>query len=258
MNLKDDAEKLLGQYFTWLKDKTLLKNINDEWMEITTPHLDRHNDCLQIYLKKDGNNFLLTDDGYIIDDLTTSGCDLTTHKRKEILTSILNSFGVHLDQVNHQLMIHASEQDFPLKKHNLIQAMLAVSDLFYLNRPQIKSLFVEDITHWFESAKVRYFPMINLTGKSGFNHIFDFAIPKSQKFPERWIQTINNPSKQAVQEIVFKWLDTKDVRPESTLIAVLNDTSKSIPSNIIDAFRSYDLPTVLWSEKEKSLDLFVA
>jgi len=258
MNLKGETENLLEQYFKWLKDKTHLKNINNEWMEITTPHLDRHNDCLQIYLKRDGTNFLLTDDGYIIDDLANSGCDLTTQKRKEILTSILNSFGVHHDQVTHQLMIHASEHDFPLKKHNLIQAMLAVTDLFYLNRPQVKSLFVEDITHWFDATKVRYFPMINLTGKSGFNHIFDFGIPKSQKFPERLIQTITNPSKQAVQEAVFKWLDTKEVRPESKLITVLNDASKSISSNIIDAFQSYDVQTVLWSEREKSLDFFVA
>jgi hypothetical protein len=172
MNLNNDVQNLLGKYFDWLKDKTLLKNISNEWAEITTPHLDQHNDCLQIYLKRDGTNFLLTDDGYIIDDLKTSGCDLTTHKRKEILTTILNSFGVHLDLDTNRLTIHASEQDFPLKKHNLIQAMLAVDDIFYPNRSQVKSLFVEDIAHWFDSTKVR------------------------------------NPSKQAVQETVFKWLDT--------------------------------------------------
>ncbi len=127
MDPKDDAENLLKRYFDWLKDKTFLKSTGNEWVEITTPYLDRHNDCLQIYLKRNGTNILMTDDGYILDDLMSSGCDFTTRRRKELLTTILNSFGVQLDEENHQLIIHSSTQDFPLKKHNLIQAMLAVT-----------------------------------------------------------------------------------------------------------------------------------
>lgn len=258
MDLKNDAENLLKRYFDWLKDKTFLKTISDEWMEITTPYLDRHNDCLQIYLKKDGKNVLMTDDGYILDDLVSSGCDITTRRRKEILTAILNNFGVQLDEKNRQLTIHSSTQDFPLKKHNLIQAMLAINDLFYLARSQVKSLFVEDVTVWFDSSQVRFIPMVNFAGKSGFSHRFDFAIPKSKDSPERLVLTINNPTKQTAQEAVFKWIDTREVRPESKLVTLLNDLTKPISSNVIDAFQNYDLKTVLWSEKEKSLDIFVA
>jgi hypothetical protein len=258
MDLKDDAENLLKQYFDWLRDKTLLKAIDNEWVEITTPYLDRHNDCLQIYLRKDNTNFLLTDDGYILDDLMSSGCDLTTPRRKALLTTILNSFGVQLDEKNHHLTIHSSRQDFPFRKHNLIQAMLAVNDLFYLARSQVKNLFVEDVTHWFDFSQVRYIPMVSFPGKSGFNHRFDFAIPKSKNSPERLVQTINNPNKQTVLEAVFKWLDTREVRPESKLVTVLNDSSKAIPSNAIEAFEKYDLQTVLWSEKDKFCNVFVA
>ncbi len=258
MNLKKDSEALLKQYFNWLKDKTFLKEVNDEWIEITTPYLDRHNDCLQIYLRREGANFLLTDDGYILDDLNSSGCDLTTRRRKDLLTTILNSFGVQLDEKNQHLIVHSSMQDFPFKKHNLIQAMLAVNDLFCLARSEVKNLFVEDVTHWLDLSHVRYIPMVNFSGKSGFNHRFDFAIPKSENFPERLIQTINNPSKQTVQDAVFKWLDTRDVRPESTLVALINDSAKAVSSNAIEAFENYNLKTVLWSEKEKSRDIFAA
>ena len=258
MNLKDDAENLLKQYFHWLKDKTILKEINKEWIEITTPYLDRHNDCLQIYLKKEGSNFLLTDDGYIIDDLASSGCELTTGRRKELLTTVLNSFGVLLDEKNCQLTVLASEQDFPLKKHNLIQAMLAINDLFYLARSPVKNLFIEDVTNWLDFSQVRYIPMVNFAGKSGFNHRFDFAIPKSQNSPERLVQIVNNPTKKTVLEAVCKWMDTREIRPETKLITVLNDSSKEIPLNVIEAFQSYNLETVLWSEKQKSLDIFVA
>ncbi len=258
MDLKDDVENLLKGYFDWLKDKTVLKTLNDEWIEITTPYLDRHNDCLQIYIKKDGANFLMTDDGYIIDDLKMSGCDLITPRRKDLLSNILNSFGIQLDEKSHHLTIHSSAQDFPFKKHNLIQAMLAVNDLFYVARAQIKRLFVEDVTHWLDFSQVRYIPMVTFPGKSGFNHRFDFAIPKSPNFPERLVQTISNPNKQTVLEAVFKWLDTREVRPESQLVTVLNDSSKITPSNVLDAFTKYDLKTVLWSEKDKFQNIFVA
>ena len=128
MSLHDQIESLVKQYSDWLKDKTILRSIDDQWVQITTPFLDRHNDCLQIYAKREREGFLLTDDGYIINDLINSGCDLKSHKRPELLKITLNGFGVHLE--GDQLIIYSSSDDFSLKKHNLIQAMLAVNDLF--------------------------------------------------------------------------------------------------------------------------------
>jgi len=65
--MKDEIQVLIDKYYGWLKDKTVLKDIRD-WVEITTPYLDRHKDYLQIYTKKTDGHYLLTDDGYIILD----------------------------------------------------------------------------------------------------------------------------------------------------------------------------------------------
>lgn len=37
-----DIQRLLVAYHAWLESKTSLRQI-DQWMEITTPYLDRHN-----------------------------------------------------------------------------------------------------------------------------------------------------------------------------------------------------------------------
>ncbi len=66
MNLKEEIQKHNENYYRWLNAKTQIKEINSQWVEITTPYLDRHNDCLQIYAKKENDSYLLTDDGYII------------------------------------------------------------------------------------------------------------------------------------------------------------------------------------------------
>src|SRR5580704_11610613 len=125
-----EIEKLLRDYRDWLKDKTTLRQGNGSWVEITTPYLDRHNDALQIYARREKGGFVLTDDSYIIHDLETSGCKLDSQKRKDLLIMTLNGFGVKLNQ--NAIEVQATTENFPLRKHNLIQAMLAVNDLFYL------------------------------------------------------------------------------------------------------------------------------
>ena len=120
-----DIQNLLTTYYAWLKDKTELHQL-DQWVEITTPYLDRHNDYVQIYVKKTNGGFLLTDDGYTIDNLQQSGCKLDSRKRQVLLKMTLNGFGVKQD--GKALQIHASAENFASRKHNLIQAMLAVNE----------------------------------------------------------------------------------------------------------------------------------
>lgn len=254
---ENEIDVLIENYFKWLKDNTSTKLINDTWSEITTPYLDRHNDCLQIYAKKEDNKIILTDDGYIIDDLESSGCFLDSPRRIEILNTTLRGFGVSRD--NNQLIVNTSVDNFPQKKHDLIQAMLAVNDLFYLSKPQIQNLFLDDVVSWFDENDIRYVQKAKFTGKSGFDNMFDFSIPKSKKYSERLVQTITNPTKDNSLNLVFKWLDTKDERPtESVLYALLNDTDKAITSQVNEAFSNYGINVMPWSEKENFKELLAS
>lgn len=250
MNALDDVRRLIDDYGRWLKDKTVLREVGAEWVQVTTPHLDRHNDCLQFYVRREGHGYLLTDDGYIVNDLINSGCPLDTPKRQELLRTTLAGFGVQLD--GEQMLLKATPDNFALKKHNLIQAMLAVNDLFYLASPYVASLFLEDVTKWLDLADVRYTPKIKFTGKSAYDHMFDFVIPRYRQQPERIIQAISNPKKESAEALVFKWLDTRDTRsPESRLYAFLNDSASSISPSVVDALKNYELEPVLWSEREQ-------
>jgi hypothetical protein len=252
----EEIQDLLNNYLIWLKDKTVLKQVKD-WVEITTPYIDRHNDYLQIYVKRDGGGFVLTDDGYTISDLRQSGCDLESRKRKDLLTLTLNGFGVKVE--NEALTVHASSENFPLRKHNLVQAMLAVNDLFYLAAPMVASLFFEDVTTWLNLYEVRYTPRVKFAGKSSYDHLFDFVVPASRKYPERILQTINRPNRDTVQSFAFSWIDTKDVRPEnSQAYAFLNDLDHKPTSSVVDALRNYGVRPVLWSNREEVKELLIA
>jgi hypothetical protein len=221
-------------------------------VEITTPYLDRHNDVLQIYARRSNGGYLLSDDRYTIHDLEASGCSLKTEKRQDLLRITLNGFGVK--EHDGALEVQATSENFPLRKHNLIQAMLAVSDLFYLAKPMVESLFFEDVVAWLDANEVRYTPKVKFTGISGYDHLFDFVIPKSRKQPERILQAINRPTRDTAEAFIYKWTDTREVRPvDSKAYAVLNDIDQPIPSGVIDAFRDYSIHPVAWSGRTESV-----
>ena len=251
-----EVPSLLDQYSIWLRDRTSLREIGD-WTEITTPYLDRHNDCLQIYAKRVNGGFVLTDDGYILDDLEQSGCKLDSPKRQALFKTTLNGFGIQMNEK--ALEVHASADNFALRKHNLVQAMLAVNDLFYLASPVVANIFYEDVVAWLDLSEIRYTPNVKFTGKSGYDHRFDFVIPKSRVQPERVVRAINRPSRDTAQAMAFSWIDTKEVRsPDSRAYAILNDSDQQLSENVLAAIRSYDVHPIAWSTRDQAREELAA
>ena len=242
---------LVNQYIEWLRDKTALRVIGDS-VEITTPYCDRHNDMIQIYAKKRNGGYDLTDDGYTIDDLEMSGCKLDTPKRQSILQLTLNGFGVQ--RVGDAFIVHTTAENFAHKKHNLIQAILAVNDLFYLAQASIASLFYEDVVSWLDLHDIRYTPSVKFTGFSNFDHSVHFVIPKSKQAPERLVEPIGKPNKDNTMNVVFKLDDIRRARAvESKSYALLNDSEMTIAPGILEALINYKVTPLLWSEREASL-----
>lgn len=249
MAIATEIERLMENYRAWLKEKTVVRDVNGSWVEITTPYLDRNNDLLQIYARQSNGGYLLTDDSYIIHDLEASGCSLGTQKRQDLLKMTLNGFGVKLNDA--ALEIQATPETFPLRKHNLIQAMLAVNDLFYTAKSIVENLFLEDVIAWLDSNDIRYIPKAKFTGVSGYDHLFDFVIPKSRKEPERFLQAISKPTRNTAETFIYKWTDTRQVRAsDSRAYAFLNDIdAQKIPGEVLDAFKNYQITPVPWSHR---------
>jgi hypothetical protein len=116
----------------------------------------------------------------------------------------------------------------------------------------VASLFYEDVIAWLEENDVRYTPKAKFTGISGYDHLFDFVIPKSRKQPERIVQAINRPTRDTAESFMHKWSDTREVRsPDSKAYAVLNDREQSISPGVIDAFKNYAIQPVPWSHRSE-------
>lgn len=254
----NEVNLLIDNYYNWLKDKTSWKNINN-WIEITTPYLDRNNDYIQIYLQRIEEHYILTDGGDTINGLVQEGCtiDNSTPKRQKLLYTALNGYGVK--EKEGRLELTADEKNFSLRKHSLLQAILAINDMFYLTRSTVANLFFEDIRDWLDQSNIRYSELVSFSGRSGYSRKFDFLIPKSLNAPERLIKTLNNPDKSHIDSIIMDWLDTQEVRAENSKAYVIaNDNNKNVPGNMIEALKEYQIETIPWSQRNKSIDKLAA
>jgi len=246
---KQECQQLIDAYVAWLRDGLSAINVQDA-CELTTPFLDRHNDHLQIYAVKRDGNIVLSDDGYILSDLRTSGFELRGERRKASLRTLLDGFGVRVEEG--KITTEASARNLGQRIHSLIQAMLAVNDLYLLAQPRVTSFFWEDVREFLDRHKVRYSPRVKIAGRSGFDHAIDFLIPKSPRRPERFIQVINSPRKNTIGTYLFALVDTLEARAEgSQAYAFINDRDRQVGGDVIEALRSYDVGPILWSQRQQ-------
>ena len=66
----------------------------------------------------------------------------------------MNGFGVK--EESSRIYVDVSPKSFAQKKHALVQAMLAVNDMFLTSKKQVLSLFFEDVVHFLKEHKIRF------------------------------------------------------------------------------------------------------
>lgn len=252
----DHLNTLISEYWAWLRNETELRE-SDGFVEITTPFLDHHNDHVQIYAKRDNGSWRLTDDGYAVRDLEASGCDVSTDRRQELLQTAVRRLGVELE--GDELVVHATPADFARKQHSLIQAVVAVGDLLYTASSNVISIFLEEVEEWLKSLDVRFTESVKFTGRSGYDHHFDFVIPPSKAAPERVLKVVNRPDRSNVERVIMAWNDTKEVRPkQARAVAILNDAVKEPNFSAIEALGRYDVQAIPWSARSAFAEELVA
>lgn len=246
---REECRELVDFYVDWLRRGVSAERVGDA-CELTTPFLDRHNDHIQVYATRQNGKIVLSDDGYILSDLRTSGLELTTPKRKATLEAAVRGFGIQLD--GGRLVVEASPRNLGQRVHSLVQAMLAVNDMFVMAQPRVATFFLEDVRAFLDEHRVRYSPRVKLAGRTGYDHAIDFLIPRSSEAPERLVQAINAPNKGSIGSYLFILTDTLDSRGQGAeAYAFLNDHEREIGGDVIEALEVYQVHSALWSQREQ-------
>jgi hypothetical protein len=251
-----ECQKLINSYVDWLRQGISVEEVGTA-CELTTPFLDRHNDHLQVYAVRQNGKIVLSDDGYILSDLRTSGLEVDTPKRKMVFDSVLNGLGVRVE--DSRMLVEASASNLGQRLHSLVQAMLAVNDMFVMAQPRVASFFFEDVRAFLDSHDIRYAARVKLAGKSGYDHGVDFLIPKSKNRPERILQAIATPKRDNIFAYLWTLNDTRaarrgDSNDEAEAYAILNDQENSVGGDVIEALNAYRVTPAVWSHREEYVE----
>jgi hypothetical protein len=251
-----ECQTLIDAYVEWLRNGLTAEPVGDA-CELTTPFLDRHNDHVQVYAERTNGRIQLTDDGHTLSDLRTSGFQLDTPKRRQVFENTLNGFGVRAQ--SGELVVDASERTLGQRTHTLIQAMLAINDMFVLAQPRVASFFLEDVKGFLDQNEVRYSERIKIAGRTGFDHLVEFLIPPSRQAPERFVQAVNMPIRSSVSAYLFSVTDILEARGNETkAYAFLNDRDREVPGDVIEALDAYSVTAALWSERDAHVSMLAA
>ena len=251
MELRAEINGLLDGYLKWLRDNTVFEQIDEAGgcAVLTTPHIDRHNDMLQVVVSRTREGYEISDDGYILADLAAGGCHFNSSARQAMLHETVNGFAVRIE--DEVLVTSASKDNFPRRKHSLVQAMLAVNDMAFVVRARRSPYFARQVREWLDAKEVRCVRKSRISGQSGYAHEFDFVIPARAGTPERLLKTIGSPNRRTAMKLIMAWQDVRPTRPTAKIYALLDNTAAPASNSVSEALRRYDITPVQWSERER-------
>ena len=111
---------------------------------VFTPFLFEDGDHLAVVLKREGNTWLLSDEGHTFMHLTydLEEKDLQRGSRQKIITNALSAFTV--DDREGELVLRVQDDRYGDALYSFVQALLRISDVTYLSRERVRSTFLED------------------------------------------------------------------------------------------------------------------
>ncbi len=253
----------IDEYYSFLKENTIVRENTKGWSTIGTPFIGLFNDCIEIYVKRENETIYLSDDGATISHLSLVGVNITKgEKRKSLLNQVLRGYGIELKK-NTELCTTATIKNFAQKKHNLICAISEISDMSMLADHTIASLFKQDVKGYLDKHSILYTPHFIVKGSTSIEFTFDFQIMGAQR--EIVVRAFNSVNTLTIPQFLFGWEDIKSNRETITQkelmgLAIINDMNKKIEPQYIEALKQKNTEYIMWSERDttESLEKFAA
>ncbi len=111
---------------------------------VFTPFMFEDGDHLAVVLKRDGDRWMLSDEGHTYMHLTYDLEERSFQEgtRGKIITSALSAFSV--EDRSGELVLAVPEERYGDALYSFVQALLKISDVTFLSRERVRSTFVED------------------------------------------------------------------------------------------------------------------
>ena len=245
----------INEYFEWLKKRTFVSQDDATgWSVISTPFVGLFNDTIDIFAKQNPDGTIaLSDDGNTLNNLELFGVGFkNTTGRKSILDRVKLNYGVSISK-DLELTKVVDKADFVQGKHDMLRAMLELSDMLNLTTHRVSAVFKEDVKNLFYEKEMTVTPDFIVSGRSGIRFTFDYLIAKPRK--ETVVQVFNNFDKANLATFLFGVDEVKAAREQISEkrfepIAIINDVDNKARKELLDALQNREMTYLLWSEHE--------
>lgn len=245
-----EITNLSKDYANWIQDNIRVDDLSTGYIEITTPFIDRHNDGIQIYARKEGNNYVLTDAGYVLEDLQNSGIKLSEHRR-QILG--LELAGLNVENIDNQLQTVTNKENFPISFNNLIQGCISANNLSYLSEARVESIFYEDVKKWLIENKIAFESKVRMGGTE-YEHEFHFSL-RTEKNSKQFVQTISKSEKMLIGGTIWmlgdvrKHLKEKNISADIEMCVILKEDTPAF-QKATSVFENAGIAPYFWNQPD--------
>lgn len=254
--------KVKDSYLKWLDMNTKFTNVQDGIIEISSPFIDPMNENIKLYVERKGNEYLISDDGFTIWSLESTGVHFRKGSTKyKILKSITSQHGIFISE-NNELFKVVDKNNLGNGIHYFLQSLLNISDMLMYNQHTIENLFFDEVNNYFNQNKDLYnpFPSIEIIGKSKLSYHFDFLMNVKDN-NKKLVTLINYLTKSQVERTLISWTDTRVQRKklykeDIEMVTIINDKERQLTSEFKGALTEYGIEPIEFSNKsqiEKSL-----
>lgn len=121
--------KIEKAWQNWIKTAFEFKAINDNEIQVLTPFTDAFGDGILFNVRQDGNDYTLTDNGYLLWNLGINGMDVG--KLQALIDKILKQFGFTRTNNDEILRKNVKMEKLPQAMMEFVELILQLS---YLSR----------------------------------------------------------------------------------------------------------------------------
>lgn len=247
-----EREELISLCLEWLREGFAVQDLGGAY-EVTTPFLDRRNDHIQIYVRKQNDGFIISDEGNTVSEMEESGFNLNLDSKNKLLIHTIHGYGVNQD--NKVLRLEAEQSNLGQRMNFMIQAIMALNNIMPVPAVPVKSLmssFRRRVIGALSAQGFQHQSKVPALGISGYKHEMETITRLNEPPTTLFFKEFYSPDRRSVSRFLFKLNDIKDSDPRiKKSAAVLNDEEKQVNSRELEALDQYGVVTAHWSQREE-------
>lgn len=263
MEITDSQVKeISSEWFTFLKKSSRFTLLENDSIRVTTPFADSFGDGIVINLRMIEGEYLLSDQGYTIWNLTTNGVDVLkkNSNRFRMLKSLLTSYSFSLSG-KHAIERRVQRKDLSQAITDMAQVLINVSDLAFLSRNNTAAIFYDDVKDYFNQNRDEYsfLRTIYADGKSFAKYRFEYVFtPQANVF--KLTKLYSTLTKSTMDIIIGIWSDTQSFRDENygsnASMNILLDGMTAKEKEYADGLQQHGINVIDFAQKESVRESF--